>query len=490
MSLWARKPLHAFTDDAAAVGDTISLRPALSATSLTLIGIGSMIGAGIFVLTGTAAANYAGPALSLSFVIAGIGCLCAALCYAELAAMIPVAGSSYSYAYATFGEFIAWIVGWNVVLEYLINASTIAVGWSAYFTSWLAGHGVHLPAAFANAPFATDGMHLQLTGAVLNLPAVLVTLALTAVLVVGIRESARLNNIVVYIKVAVVLAVIVFGAFYVQPANWHPYIPENTTGKFGQFGLTGVLQAAAIIFFAYIGFETISTTAQEAHNPQRDVPRSLMLSLGICTILYIAMATVLTGMVSYTQLNVANPVSVAIDAAGDGLRWLKEFILIGAVIGLASAILAGLLAQTRIFYSMGRDGLIPPLFARLHPRFRTPHHGTIIVGAVAALVAGLFPIDLLGELVSIGTLTAFAIVCGGVLALRRTAPTLARPFRVPCSPFVPIAGVVSCLALMFALPDATWIRLVVWLAIGVAIYGLYSRRHSKLRHALIPESAS
>jgi APA family basic amino acid/polyamine antiporter len=473
MSPWSKKSVHEL--QASAAGEH-GLRRTLGPWSLTLLGIGATIGAGIFVLTGTAAANYAGPALSLSFVLAGLGCLCAALCYAELAAMIPAAGSAYTYAFVAMGELVAWLVGWNLVLEYLVTASTVAVGWSAYLKAVLAGLGVHLPESLTTAPLmAGQGFGIALSGAVLNLPALIITSLLGLFLVIGIRESATANNLMVYVKVGVVLLVIACGIPFVDPANWQPFLPENT-GEFGRFGATGVLQAAGVIFFAYIGFDTVSTTAQESRNPGRDMPLSLLVSLGVCAVLYVAMAMVMTGVVHYSRLNVANPVSLVIAEAGPVLGWLGGIVSLGIIVGLASAILAALLGQSRVLYSMARDGLVPAAFARVHPKYRTPFTGTVVITLLAGLIGALFPIDILGELVSIGTLFAFAVVCASVLILRRTQPEIARPFRTPWFPVVPVLGILSCVLLMYALPNGTWFRFAIWCALGLALYGLTALR--------------
>ena len=480
MGLWSKKSIASLQTEAASEGEH-TLKRALGATNLTMLGIGAIIGAGIFVLTGTAAAQYAGPGVVLSFVLAGLGCLFAGLCYAEFAAMIPIAGSAYTYGYATMGEFIAWIIGWDLILEYLFGAATVAVGWSGYFVAFLEEFGIHLPSAFTQAPLNVVGTHtlVRNAGGVINLPAMILILLMTALLVVGIRESARFNNIIVFVKTAIVFLVIGFGFMFVNSANWSPFVPENT-GTFGQYGWSGVVRAAGVVFFAYIGFDAVSTAAQEAKNPQKDMPIGILASLAICTVLYILMALVMTGLVPYTELNVPHPVFVAIDAAGPGLKWLTYFINIGAIAGLASVVLVMLMGQPRIFYSMSRDGLLPEVFGRVHPKFQTPYITTIVTGVVAALVAGFFPIGLLGELVSIGTLLAFGIVCAGVLVLRYKQPDLPRPFRTPLVPFVPIMGILICFGLMAFLPRDTWIRLLVWLALGLAIYFLYGKNHSKI----------
>lgn len=453
----------------------------LSLPTLTAFGIGAIIGTGIFVLTGTAAANHAGPALVLSFVLAGIGSAFAALCYAELAAMIPIAGSAYSYAYAALGEFAAWFIGWNLVLEYAVSVGTVAVGWSGYVASLLMQFGIHLPEALTHAPLdrGPGDAGLAATGALLNLPAVLAVLGVATVCYVGIRQSAVVNSAIVVVKIAVVIAFIALGAAFVHPANWHPFIPPNT-GQFGHFGASGICAAAAVIFFAYIGFDTVSTCAQEAINPRRDVPLSIIASLAICTVLYIATALVLTGMVSYRELDVAAPVALALDRYPQ-LRWLGLPVKLGAIAGMSSVMLVMCVGQSRIWMAMAEDGLLPRWFAHVHPRFRTPSHSTLVTGFGAALIAGLLPVKILGELVSIGTLLAFAAVCVGVLVLRRLRPELPRRFRVPAPWFTCLAGALMCAGLMAVLPVDTWLRLAVWTVIGILIYALYGYRASRLR---------
>ncbi len=455
------------------------LKRTLSVVGLTAFGIGSIIGTGIFVLTGTAAANQAGPALVLSFVIAGCGCALTALCYAELSAMLPVSGSAYSYAQVAFGEVIAWFIGWNLILEYTFSVATVSVGWSGYVVSLLAQFGVHLPSALTQAPFdrGADSLQIVTTGALVNVPAVLIVTAIGALCYVGIRESSTTNTFIVALKLAVIALFILAGVSYVQPGNWHPFIPPNT-GHFGQFGWSGIVAGAGVIVFAYIGFDTISTCAQEAKRPQRDLPISIIASLAICSVLYMATVVVLTGMVSYRDLNVAAPVAFAIDRYS-GLRWLGIPVKLGAILGMTSTMLVMTVGQARIFMRMGVDGLLPSWFSRIHPKFKTPANGTWVTGLAAAIIGGLLPVRILGELVSIGTLLAFISVCIGVLYLRNKRPDLPRPFRVPWHRVTCSVGALACIAMILALPRDTWIRLIVWTAIGFVIYGLYGRLHGR-----------
>jgi APA family basic amino acid/polyamine antiporter len=475
-----------------------SLKRALGPVNLTALGIGAVIGAGIFVLTGQAAAKYAGPAIVFSFVLAGLACAFAGLCYAEFSAMIPISGSAYTYGYATLGEFVAWIIGWDLILEYLFAASTVAVGWSGYVVSFLQELGINIPSTFTSGPYNhvtppgapwwniwrlfTEGW--VSTGAVLNVPAMFIVGFITFLLVLGIKESATFNNVVVAIKMSVILTFIAVGVAYINRNNWHPFIPPSLVP--GEFGWSGVVRGAGVIFFAYIGFDAVSTAAQEAKNPQRDMPIGILGSLAICTVLYIAVALVLTGIVSYTKLNDPAPIAVAINSLGPSVAWLRPIIKIGAIAGLSSVILVMMLGQPRIFYTMSKDGLLPPVFSAVHPKFRTPWIAQILTGAIAMLVAGLFPIGLLGELVSIGTLLAFAIVCAGVFVLRFTDPEIPRPFRTPAFWLVAPLGVVFCGYLMYGLPPDTWARLIVWMAIGLVIYFTYGCRHSKLQKPAAP----
>ncbi len=463
MSLWATKSITVLRAEADAVSER-SLKRHLGALNLITLGIGAIIGAGIFVLTGQAAALHAGPAVPLSFILTGIACAFAGLCYAEMASAVPVAGSAYTYSYATMGEFVAWIIGWDLVLEYAMGAATVGVGWSGHFLSLLDYFGVHVPAKLTQAPFdfCTAGEFAAnvagctqagwfATGAYVNLPAIFIVALMSYVLVIGIKQSATVNNVIVITKVTIVLAVIIFGLQYVNPDNWKPFIPPNA-GEWGTYGWSGVLRGASLIFFAYIGFDAVSTAAQEARNPQKDMPIGILGSLAVCTLLYVLMSATLTGLVSYKELNVA------------------PFIDVGAVMGLASVILVMLLGQSRVFYSMSRDGLLGAWAGKVHPKFRTPYLSTIYTGIGVAFFTGLFPIRILGQLVNIGTLLAFVLVCGGVWILRHKRPDLDRPFRTPLVPLVPILGIATCLALMSFLPQDTWIRLFVWLVIGFGIY--------------------
>ena len=451
------------------------LKQVLGLWALTAIGLGATIGSGIFVLTGTVAANYAGPALTISLLIAAFGGGLAALCYAEFAAFLPVPGSAYSYTYATLGEALAWFIGWNLILEYALSASAVAVGWSGYVVNILSEYNIQLPGALVNAPL--DG-HLHATGALINLPAILITAALSWVCYIGVRESAGMNSIMVALKVGIIVIFVVAGLKYVDTRNWSPYVPPNT-GTFGHFGWSGVLKGAAIIFFSYVGFDTATTTALETRNPQRDLPIGIIGALVISAVLYLAMSAVMTGMVSYQKLDVEAPVAVALDAHG-GLTWLSMLVKIGAIVGMTSVILTSLLGQPRILLSMADDGLLPPAVSRCHPKFKTPHVATVITGIGAALFAGLFPLDVLGELISIGILLAFAVVCIGVLVLRHTRPDAPRPFRVPWAPVVCVLGTLTCLAMTLALGIATWIRLLVWTVVGFSIYAFYGFKHSRL----------
>ncbi len=477
-NLTARKPLNELLQ--AAHGS--ELKRTLGAMNLVFLGIGAIIGAGIFVLTGEVASQYAGPAIVISFVVAAFACACAGLCYAELASIIPIAGSVYTYSYTTVGEFFAWVIGWDLIIEYLFAASTVSVGWSGYIVSFLKSAGISIPDALTNAPVAyTDGVGFHATGALINLPAIFIVLAVTTLLVFGVQESARFNNIIVAIKTTVIVLFLVAGISFINTANWVPFIPENT-GEFGHFGWTGIFRGAAVIFFAYIGFDAVSTAAQEAKNPQRDLPIGILGSLAVCTVLYILVGLVLTGLVPYPKLAVPDPIAVGIDATG--LTWLSPLIKLGAIAGLSSVILVMLLGQPRIFFTMANDGLLPPAFSKVHPRFKTPYISTIITGIVAMILAGVFPIGILSKLVSLGTLLAFAMVCLAVLLLRRREPDLQRPFKTPFSPFVPLAGILACLGCMAFVNAFAWTLLMGWMALGIAVYFLYGAKHSKVQASL------
>jgi APA family basic amino acid/polyamine antiporter len=516
-ALFRRKSISDLMSDAET---EVGLKRTLGPVNLVAIGVGGIIGAGIFVLTGQAAANYAGPGIIISFCLAAIACAFAGLCYAEFASMIPIAGSAYTYSYATMGEFLAWFIGWDLILEYGVGAGTVAVGWSGYATSFLRNLGIHIPPqvmaspgtelvylpsavlqqlqlsvpqgwyAVANyakdlAPAGVPLDSLQQATALFNLPAALIVLALTALLIRGIKESATFNAIMVVLKVSIVILVIGLGFAYVNSDNWFPLIPPNT-GEFGHFGWSGVARAAGVIFFAYIGFDAVSTAAQETVNPKRDMPVGILGSLVICTILYILVALVITGVANYTRLNVPDPIAVAIDIMG--IRWLAVLVKLGAIAGLTSVILVLLLGQPRIFFTMSRDGLLPPAFSRVHPEYGTPFMTTLVTGIAVAILASLVPMSILGELVSIGTLAAFIIVCAAVLVLRYKQPDVPRPFKTPWVPVVPMLGIVFCLYLALGLPPDTWIRLIVWLAIGLTIYFSYGIKHSVLRgREAVPE---
>lgn len=488
--LFATKPLSQLLDE---MKGEERLRRVLGPVQLSALGVGAIIGAGIFVATGSAAHNVAGPALMLSYVVAGVTCIFAALCYAEFASMVPVAGSAYTYAYATLGELVAWIMGWDLVLEYAVGSATVANGWSGYFQSVLAKFGLHLPASLAGPPIVYDAAtgHFVQTAGLVNLPAVLVVAVVTAVLVKGIQESASFNAAMVGLKLAAVLFVIMVGAFYINPDNWHPFAPFGLSGVsfFGKplMGQTdaggqpvGMLAGAAIIFFAYIGFDSVSTHAEEAKNPRRDVPIGIIASLLVCTVLYIAVVAVLTGMVPYTKISVDAGVSDAFKQAG--LPWAEFIIAAAGVAGITSVLLVMMLSGPRVFLAMARDGMVPRhFFGDVHPRFRTPHRSTILIGVFVAVLTGFLPIDALLHLTNIGTLFAFLVVCVAVLIMRRTNPDAERPFRAPFYPVVPILGILACLLLMLSLPVENWYRLFGWLAVGLVIYFSYGYSHSRLR---------
>ncbi len=479
--LFARKSIEVLSSEAAATQST-ALPRTLGLFSLTCFGVGSTIGAGIFVLTGTVAAQHAGPAIVLSFILASAACAFAGLCYAEFAALVPVTGSAYTYAYATLGEIVAWIIGWCLALEYLFAAALVAIGWAGYAVSMAADFGLTLPPALTQAPLDVTASGLVATGGVFNVPAAAILVLCTALLLVGTQASARINDVIVVVKVAAIVIVGIAGLALGHPTHWVPFIPPNA-GRFGEFGLSGIVTGGAIVFYAYIGFDAVSAMAQETRNAQRIVPWALLASLAICTVLYILIALMVTGLADYHVLAVSDPVYVALAAGGSTLAWAKPLVGAVVVVGLISVLLVTLLGQVRIFYAMARDGLLPKMFAALHPRTRTPYIGTILTGSATVLIAGLFPLNLLGELISIGTLLAFAIVCLGVIVLRQRRPELARPFRVPGYPWTPLGGIAVCLALMASLPRDTWIRLAVWLAIGLLVYAGYGARHSLLRRA-------
>lgn len=458
--------------------DNHALRRVLGASDLTFLGIGAVIGAGIFVITGQAAAHYAGPGIILSFILSGFACVLAALCYAEFASMIPAAGGAYNYAYATLGEIFAMIIGWDLILEYLFAVSSVAVGWSGYVASFLQDFGILIPAFMMGTPFEyTASGGWQATGSLVNGPAVLIVAVMTYLVGVGISQSNSVNRVIVFIKLCAILLFIGFGVAYVNTLNWKPFIPPNQ-GEFGIFGASGILRGAAVVFYAYIGFDAISTAAQETKNPQRNMPIGILLSLGICTVLYILVALVLTGIIKFDRLGVPDPIAVGINAAGPALFWLRPIVKVGAIAGLSSVILVQLLAQSRIFFAMSRDRLLPGFLSRVNPKSGTPLKSTILTGCAAMVLAGFLPIGILGEMVSIGTLFAFTVVCISVLVLRYSQPELSRAFKTPFVPYVPLLGAGTAILQMFGLPLSTWIRFVVWFAVGLSIYFFYSRRRS------------
>jgi APA family basic amino acid/polyamine antiporter len=492
MSLFATKSIEQIKEEQLGEGSG-GLRRVLGVWQLVTLGVGAIIGTGIFVLTGQAAAANAGPAIVISMVIAGVTSVLAAFCYSEFASTVPVAGSAYTYAYATLGEFIAWVIGWDLILEYALGAATVAVGWSGILVTLLGQLGVSaaIPAVLSAAP----GTVVPVAGgdpvtAVINLPAILVTIAVTLLLVIGVSEAASVNAAIVVTKVVVLLVVIAAGALFINTSFWHPFIPPNS-GTFGEYGWSGVLRGAGVIFFAYIGFDAVSTSAQEARNPQRDMPRGILGSLAICTVLFVLVSGVMVGLVPYkSMLNQAAPLVLTIEAAADrsvGTPWqstmaiVKVLVTVGGLAALSSVMVVMMLAQPRIFLSMSKDGLLPEWAGRIHPRFHTPHVSTIVTGIVVALAAGFTPIGTLGSLVSIGTLMAFVIVSFGVIVLRRTRPDLPRPFRMPWVPVLPLMSAAVSLVLMLGLPRATWERLIIWMLVGIVLYFAYGRRHSHLQ---------
>lgn len=481
MKLFTKKPIEVLLAQAAEDGEH-TLKRSLGWPSLTMLGIGGVIGGGIFVLTGQQAAINAGPAIVLSFVLAGVVCIFAAMCYAELASMIPVSGSAYTYSYATLGELIAWLIAWDLILEYGLAAATVAAGWSGHFNDMLQVFGMGLPRAWSSAPYNFVGNQWVATGSHLNVPAMCIVMLMGAVLVSGITKSALVNNLIVSLKVMVVIVVIAVGFAHIQPELWSPFIPARVEPTAldpqGHFGYGGILTAAGVIFFAYIGFEAVSTAAQEAKDPQKNMPIAILLSLGICTVLYLLMSLVITGVTSYTNLNSEAPVAIALGAI-PGLGWLRQAVNITVTIGLGSTILSLLYGQSRIFYAMSRDGLLPPLFGKVHPKTRTPVWGTVITSGAAGLVGGLFPIGLLGELVSMGTLLAFALICGGVMYLRVSQPSLPRSFKTPFVWITAPLGIAGCIFLISGLPGPTWLRLFLWMAAGLAFYFGYAYWHSR-----------
>ncbi len=485
MSLFVKKNLASLMSEA--TDSDKDLKKTLGAKSLIALGIGAIIGAGLFSITGGAAANQAGPAITISFIIAALGCAFAGLCYAEFASMIPVAGSAYTYSYATMGEFIAWIIGWDLVLEYAVGAATVGISWSRYFVKFLDSFGIHLDVSFTVGPW---------DGGIINLPAVFIVVLMSLLLIKGTSESAKVNAVIVAVKIVVVLIFIVLGFNYIDSSNYTPYIPENT-GKFGEYGFSGIIRAAAIVFFAYIGFDAVSTAAQEAKNPKKDMPIGILGSLAICTVLYILFAHVMTGVTSYTSFKGQDgiaPVAVAIEHMGKvnpvtgiltpDYPWLNKAIIIAILGGYASVILVMLMGQSRVFYSMSKDGLLPKIFSTVHPKFRTPSKNNLLFMLFVSLFAAFVPARIVGEMTSIGTLFAFILVCVGVMIMRKTDPDAPRAFKTPLVPLIPILGIFTCIFMMVFLPADTWIRLIVWMLIGFDIYLFYGVKHSILGNGL------
>jgi len=478
MSLWTIKPLSRILEESE--GGEHSLKRTLGATSLVALGIGAIVGAGLFSLTGIAAAENAGPAIAISFLIAAIGCAFAGFCYSEFATMIPIAGSAYTYAYATMGEFLAWIIGWDLVLEYAVGASTVSISWSAYIVSFLHDVGINLPPYLVASPWQPVQLPSgELVYGFINLPAVFIVALVSCLLMIGIKESANINAVMVIVKVTVVIIFIGVGVWFVKGSNYTPFIPENT-GTFGEFGWSGIIRAAGVIFFAYIGFDAVSTAAQEAKNPQRDMPIGIIGSLIICTVLYIAFSIVMTGLAHYTEFKgAAAPVAVAV--AHTPYVWLGTLIKLAIIAGLSSVILVMLLGQSRVFFSMSRDGLLPKVFSDIHPKFRTPWRSNLLLMIFVSMFSAFAPISMVGHMTSIGTLFAFVVVCAGIMIMRKTQPGLPRPFKTPWVPVIPILGILVNAMMMWGLGWENWLRLLVWLAIGFAIYFGYGRRHSHLR---------
>jgi len=485
MSLFVKKPMSVLLNEASETGSH-TLKRTLGAKGLIALGIGAIIGAGLFSITGMAAANHAGPAITISFIVAALGCLFAGLCYAEFASMIPVAGSAYTYSYATMGEFIAWIIGWDLVLEYAVGAATVGISWSRYLVKFLEGFDIHLPAEITSGPW---------DGGIINLPAVFIIVLMSLLLIRGTKESAFVNGIIVALKISVVLVFIFLGWKYINTANYNPYIPDNT-GKFGDFGFSGIIRAAAIVFFAYIGFDAVSTAAQEAKNPKRDMPIGILGSLLICTILYLLFAHVMTGVTSYTTFvgkDGIAPVAVAIEHMGTpnaagiiqpDYPWLNRAIVVAILAGYASVILVMLMGQSRVFFSMSKDGLIPKIFSSVNPKTQTPSKSNLLFMVFVSAFAAFVPARVVGEMTSIGTLFAFILVCAGILVMRKKMPEIPRAFKTPFVPLVPILGIGVCLFMMVFLPMDTWIRLLVWMLIGLDIYLVYGAKYSHLGNGI------
>ncbi|HCW08598.1 MAG TPA: amino acid transporter [Cytophagales bacterium] len=481
-----RKSIASLQSEASETGGS-SLKRSLGPLEMTALGIGVIIGAGLFSLTGIAAANNAGPAVTLSFIIAAVGCAFSALCYAEFSSMVPVAGSAYTYAYATVGEFFAWIIGWDLVLEYSVGAATVSISWSQYLVRFLSKYNIHLPTQLVASPFEkitlADG---SITNGWINLPAILIIIFITSIIIRGTKGSAIYTTIVVALKIGVVLVFIALGWNYINGDNYVPYVPANT-GVFGEFGVSGIFRGAGVVFFVFIGFDIIATMAQEAKNPQRTMPIGIIGSLIICTLLFGLFSFVMTGLAHYTEFkNSAAPVAIAIEKTP--YYWMSQVIILAIIIGYTSVILVDLLGQSRVFFSMSRDGLLPKLFSQVHPKFKTPYKGNMLLCVFISLFSGLVPINVVGEMTSIGTLLAFVLVCIGVIVLRKREPNLPRAFKTPWVPVVPILGIVTCLLMMFSLPLGTWIRLIVWLLIGLAVYFFYGKKNSKIRNQVAPDS--